>query len=123
MSVMLLTALALAQSAPLVAAPSHVLNTETPELEVGYRELAAGDASAAVARIEAHRGLRSDEPAVLINAGTAYARLGQFEKAKQAFRAAVRSNNRYELELADGRWMDSREAARLAIGRLEFASR
>jgi tetratricopeptide (TPR) repeat protein len=60
---------------------------------------------------------------VLINAGTAYARLGQLDKARQAFRAAVQSNNRYELELADGRKMDSREAARLAIGRLEFAGR
>lgn len=123
MSVMLLTALALAQSAPLVAAPSHVVNTQPAQLEVGYQELAAGDARAAVARIEAQRGIRSDEPAVLINAGTAYARLGQLDKAKQAFRAAARSNNRYQLELADGRWMDSRQAALLAMGRLEFARR
>lgn len=123
MSVMLLTALALAQSAPLVAAPSHVVNTQPAQLEVGYQELVAGDARAAVARIEAQRGIRSDEPAVLINAGTAYARLGQLDKAKQAFRAAARSNNRYQLELADGRWMDSREAALLAMGRLEFAHR
>lgn len=123
MSVMLLTALALAQSAPLVAAPSHVVNTQPAQLEVGYQELVAGDARAAVARIEAQRGIRSDEPAVLINAGTAYARLGQLDKAKQAFRAAARSNNRYQLELADGRWMDSRQAALLAMGRLEFAHR
>lgn len=123
MSVMLLAALAMTQSAPLVAAPSHVVNPEVAQMEVGYRELAAGDAAGAVARIKANRDLARDEPAALINAGVAYARLGQLDKAKQAFRAAVRSNNRYQLQLADGRWMDSREAARLAMGRLEFAHR
>lgn len=123
MSAMLLAALAMAQSGPLVSAPSHVVNTEAAQMEVGYRELVAGDASGAVARIQANRNLRSDEPAALINAGTAYVRLGQLEKAKQAFRAAMHSNNRYQLELSDGRWMDSREAARLAMSRLEFAGR
>ena len=35
------------------------------------------------------------------------------------YRAAIASPDRYDLQLADGRWMDSRAAARLAAASLE----
>jgi hypothetical protein len=35
------------------------------------------------------------------------------------FRAAIASSERYDLQLADGRWMSSRAAARLAAAALE----
>jgi len=58
------------------------------------------------------------DPAAQINLGTAMARLGQRDAARDHYRVALSSRDRYDLELADGRWMDSRAAARLAIARL-----
>ena len=45
----------------------------------------------------------------------AHARLGHFDLARQFYAAATKSADHYDLELADGRWMDSRRAARLAM--------
>ena len=86
--------------------------------DVAYSELAAGDAAAAVRKLEVGAAGASD-PALLINLGTAYARQGSTDKALAAFRAAIDSPERYDLELADGSWMDSREVARHALARLQ----
>jgi len=119
MSVALLAALALAPTAP--AAVGVV--TESAKVDVAYHALAAGNAEEALAQIEANRHVDSDNPAALINAGTANARLGRLEAARQNFRAAMNSRDHFYLELADGRWMDSRDAARLAMSRLAIAGR
>ncbi|KPH59861.1 tetratricopeptide repeat protein [Novosphingobium sp. ST904] len=87
-------------------------------VEVAYTELAAGNADAAVRKLEGTGAARSDDPATLINLGTAYAANGQTEKAIAAYRAAVGSSDRYDLQLADGSWVDSRAAARLALNNL-----
>ena len=63
-----------------------------------------------------------DDPAALINLGTANARLGRPDAALDHYRAALVSRQRYDLELADGRWVDSRAAARLAIKMLNDGS-
>ena len=60
----------------------------------------------------------ASDPARLINLGTAYARLGDFDRASDAFRRAMYSDQRYDLELADGSVVDSREAARMALAKL-----
>lgn len=123
MSMMLLTALALAQGSPSAAtSASLMLPTDAPQMEVAYRELSADRPAEAVARIEANRSVRN-QPGALINLGTAYARMGRADKAMDAFQTAVRSRQHYDLQLADGRWMDSREAARLAMRKLELAHR
>lgn len=122
MSVMLLAALAMAQAAPSSSSASLALSSETPRMEVAYRELTADRPADAVTRIETNRAVRG-EPAALINLGTAYARMGQADKAREAFRTVARSSQHYYLQLADGRWMDSREAARLAMRHLELAHR
>lgn len=119
MSITLLAAIALAPTPP--AAVGQV--TETAQVDVAYDALAANDPAEALSRLEASRQLDAKDPSALINAGTAYARLGRLREARQSFKAAMDSRNHYYLELADGRWMDSREAARLAMGRLQYAER
>lgn len=119
MSITLLAAIALAPTPP--AAVGVVM--ETAQVEVAYDALTANDPAQALSRIEASRQLEAKDPSALINAGTAYARLGRLEDARRSFKAAMGSRHHYYLELADGRWMDSRDAARLAMSRLEFAER
>lgn len=105
----------LAQAA-LVGVPAEPL---VQTVDVAYTELARGDAVGAIERIRANRDIAADDPAALINLGAAHARMGKWRKAEKAFRAAIASPERYELELADGSWMDSRRAARMAIGNLQ----
>jgi Tfp pilus assembly protein PilF len=119
MSVVLLAAIALSPTPPAAVA----VPTETARVDVGYDALVKGNAEEALSRIEANRNLAIDDPAALINAGAAYARLGRDAEARESFRAAMSSRKHYYLELADGRWMDSREAARLAMRQFNFAER
>lgn len=104
----------LAQSAFSLSADS----TAGERSDVGFEQLEAGNPQAAIDTIEANADLESDDPAALINLGNAYARMGQTDKAISHYRAAIASDTRYDLELADGRWMDSRRAARLALNAL-----
>lgn len=103
-----------------VVPPVMVEEVVTP-VDVAYAELSRGDARAAIARIQGNRDVETNDPAALINLGTAHARLGKWRKAEKLYRAAIASNERYELELADGTWMDSRRAARVAIAELRKA--
>ena len=82
---------------------------------VGYQALSAGRPDLAIERISADRVLSASDPAALINLGTAYARTGDPAAALARYKSALTSRDRYDLELADGRWLDSRAAARLAI--------
>lgn len=95
--------------------PTIPVTGDRDRIEVGYHELLGNRPADAIARIHSNDGLEPDEPAALINLGTAHARLGQTSLARRYYNAAILSGNRYDLELADGRWMDSRAAARLAI--------
>lgn len=85
-------------------------------VDVGFRELSRGQPEAAIARIHAnHLAIEVGDPAALINLGTAHARLGRRDKAVGYYKAAIVSKARYDLQLADGTWMDSRRAARKAL--------
>lgn len=106
----ILAAAAASQSVP---APVPAAANTT---DVAYTELSAGNADAAVRKLE---GVTQSDPAVLINLGAAYARQGATDKALATYRAAIASPERYDLELADGRWMDSRAVARAALGKLQ----
>jgi hypothetical protein len=90
---------------------------------VAFEELAQNRSHDAISRLLAAGAAESRDPAVLINLGTAYARTGQKERALAMFRAAIASPERYDLQLADGRWMDSRAAARLAAAALDKTDR
>lgn len=84
-------------------------------VDVAYEELMAGNNESAVETIRASRLDAEGDPSALINLGTAYARLGQRDKALECYRGALSSSERHYVELADGSWVDSRKAARMAI--------
>lgn len=120
---MLITAIAavlMASQAGTVA----TINDRGPETrDVEFDALVSGEAAAAIQRLEAARAENPDDPALLINLGAAYAATGDFAKAEEAYRAAFASEERYELELANGDWIDSRRAARMALLSLENVGR
>ena len=113
MSAILIAGLMLAQASTIT------VEANREQFDVGYRELVAGRPTEAIERIAANRALDADDPVALINRGTAEARLGLISDARDSFRTALASRQRYDLELRDGTWMDSRGAARLAIKLLE----
>lgn len=110
-----LAALMLAQAS--TAAPIASTGVETHE--VAYETIASGQARAAIEALEMARAENPGDPALLINLGAAYAAVGEYALAEQAYRDALASEDRYELELANGDWIDSRQAARLALLSLE----
>jgi hypothetical protein len=90
--------------------PVEVSAPRADWVDVAYDELRAGRSEAAIQRIRASRELDANDPAALINLGAA-----QSEEARALYLAAIGSPERYDVQLADGRWMDTRRAARLAI--------
>lgn len=86
--------------------------------DVAYEELAEGRNDEAMTKLLRKTAVDSNDPAALINLGTAYAREGMTRQALASYRAAAASPQRYDLELADGTWMDSRWAARAAMRNL-----
>ncbi len=110
-----MAAMAAAQAAP---APAFESDNQTTR-EVAYESIAAGDMAQAIARLEAARAENPGDPALLINLGAAYAATGDYARAEECYRQAIASEDRYDLELADGQWVDSRNAARMALLTLE----
>jgi Flp pilus assembly protein TadD len=94
-------------------------DTASDVIDVAYPQLASGHNLAAVDRLrDAERDPAAD-PSRLINLGAAYARLGRTADAAKVLRMAAASDRRYDVELADGRNMDSRTASRLALHAIE----
>lgn len=129
MKKIILPLIALAFATP-AAAQSIIVVTgpqaDSTALPVAYAELRAGENHAAIAKLTDDTSLDARDPSRLINLGTAYARLGRTSDAAAAYDAAMASPIRYDLELADGRYVDSRWAARtaranLAAGRPQLA--
>jgi len=122
MKKMMLPLVALALASP-AAAQSIVVVVGQPgqadALPVAYAELKADENRAAVAKLTGESALDRRDPSRLINLGTAYARLGRTADAAAAYRAAIDSPIRYDLELAGGRYVDSRWAARTALANLD----
>jgi hypothetical protein len=108
----LLAGALLAQAAPATVPATGGLE----QVDVAYAAMSEGRTDAAIEQLRARAG---NDPAALINLGTAYARKGMRQQAVDCFAAALASDERYELQLADGSWMDSRRAARIALDRLE----
>ena len=109
-------------AAALTASPAASSSVETAQAQssgTAYGELAQSQTEATISRILASDQYDSQDPATLINLGAAYAKIGQKDRALAMYRAAIMSPDRYDLQLADGRWMDSRAAARLAASALE----
>ncbi|MBB6425972.1 hypothetical protein [Sphingopyxis sp. JAI128] len=106
---------AAAQSIVVVTAPQ----ADSEVLPVAYAELKAGENQAAIDKLTGATTLDARDPSRLINLGTAYARLGRTADAAAAYDAAIGSPIRYDVELASGRYMDSRWAARAARANLD----
>lgn len=106
-----MAALLLAQAGPSAATTQPDIETR----DVAYETIVAGETREAIARLEAARAENPGDPALLINLGAAYAAIGEYDRAEQAYREALTSEERYDLELANGDWIDSRQAARLAL--------
>ena len=120
MKKILLPLVALAFATP-AAAQSIVVTGSDEEglapLSVAYEELKAGQNALAVDKLT-HSDIDPQDPSRLINLGTAYARLGKTADAQTAYKAAITSDIRYDVELANGTYMDSRWAARTALSHL-----
>ena len=85
---------------------------------LGYDALVAGDNQTALEQLEAADGVHQNDPARLINLGQAYVRTGRMGDAAKMFMAAMNSNRSFDLLLADGSVMNSREAAEKALAQL-----
>jgi Flp pilus assembly protein TadD len=116
------------------AAPALAGTAGTPALSAGsetqrmsnvpvaYEAMKAGQNDVAIREILADQSVRADDPSRLINLGTAYARIGRVNEAAAMYRAAIRSDERYAVELSDGQWVDSQDAAKRALARLTAAT-
>ncbi len=96
------------------AVPATEAATGVENVDVAYSELAGGRDAEALTKLEQSALVQAGDPAALINLGTAYARAGEEAKARASFAAAMASRDRYVLELADGTWVESQVAARMA---------
>ena len=108
----------MAQSAYAAAPAAAIPQPGSQAATAAYTELASGDPATVKARIQADSTLAPDDAAALINLGAAYARTGQNTKALDCYLSAMASDRQYEVRLADGRWVDSRRAARMAANAL-----
>lgn len=90
-----------------------------PGVDVAYQSMAQGHDQRAIEQIEANAELETDDPARLINLGIAHARKGDEVRARHYFQAAIDSRERYDLETAEGAWVDSRILARRAMKMLD----
>ncbi len=107
-------ALALLAAQPGTSLPGPDTDLVTQK-EVAFETLTQGHSERAAAELEQRLLDEPEDPALLINLGAAYVQLGREERAAAAYQAAIDSRTRYHLELADGRWLDSRRAARIAL--------
>lgn len=108
--------------APLMLAQpvtDHMVQQERETREVAYQQIADGEFSAALEQLELALAEDPSDPATLINLGSVHQQIGNREQAELFYRAALESETRYDMELAGGRWLDSRRVASLALQTLE----
>lgn len=116
-SALLLSTQAAAPADSAASAAAPVIETK----DVAFEALSEGRAEQAITTLKTQLEAEPADPATLINLGSAYAARGDRARAAAAYRSAMASSTRYSLELADGTWLDSRQAARIALRRLEQA--
>ena len=101
------------------AAPGIAGEISYPRGSIGYEALMRGDNQRAISQIMASEQVSKHDPAKLLNLGRAYARMGQTDQAAGYFKAAMQARESVELVLADGRVMNSKDAAREAYTNLQ----
>lgn len=101
------------------AQPAANVEVSYPKGSIGYDALIAGDNERAISQILSNERVSRHDPAKLINLGQAYARTGRIAEAADLFSTALQSREEVDLVLADGRVINSKEAARLALTGLQ----
>lgn len=96
-----------------------------PTGSLGLAAIQDGDLAKAEAQLNGMKGVEASDPARLINLGHVYARTGRYDEAVKAYKAAMKSEESFDVILRDGREMSTHEAARLALMELRgaYASR
>lgn len=102
------------------AEPNMTGEIAYPADTIGYEALMRGDNERAVSQILNSNKISRDDPAKLLNLGRAYARMGRTDEAAVMFAAAMKSKDSVDLVLADGRVMNSKDAARKAYANLQM---
>ena len=90
-------------------------NSDFVDGVVGQDVLQTADLDAAITVLQEEIRKNGNDPALLINLGQAYARTGDFARAEESFLKAHNSRNRYDILLANGDVMSTREAAKQAL--------
>ncbi|MEH6792245.1 tetratricopeptide repeat protein [Parasphingorhabdus sp.] len=125
------------KTAKIIGIAAGILLTATPAMaqdsgEIGYAKgalgydaLVAGENELALQQLEATDKVDANDPARLINLGQVYARMGRNGDAARMFMAAMKSDRNFDLVLADGSVVSSRDAADQALQNLnsQFAVR
>lgn len=111
----ILIAAAIATSLP----PQPVTVEAAPVIDVSYDTLATGADEQAIAELTRALARQPEEPALLLNLAAAYRRTGNLLAARECLDRVVSLRETYSVELADGRWIDTRRAARIARADLD----
>lgn len=102
------------------AKPGAVDEISYPMGSIGYEALMRGDNERAVSQIITSAQVSKHDPAKLLNLGRAYARMGLTGEASGYFKAVLQSRESVDLVLADGRVMNSKDAALRAFASLQM---
>lgn len=86
---------------------------------LGVAAIDRGDWATAEARLSELRGIRSDDPARLINLGKVFAETGRVEDAVTVWRLALASDRQFEVVTARGRIVATDQLAREALARYQ----
>lgn len=109
--------IAIAVAAPAMAQSNYEIGYDRGSL--AFEALMANDNKGALEQLAKDRSVPDTDPAKLINIGSAYARLGDFDRAEEAYVAALNCKDEMDLVLAGGREMNSRKVAKLALKKLQ----
>jgi len=88
---------------------------------LGVAAIDRGDWTAAETQLSELRGLRSDDPARLINLGKVYAETGRVGDAVTVWQLALTSKRHFEVVTAEGRVATTDQLAREALARYQPA--
>ncbi len=90
-----------------------------PQGALGYDALVAKDYKAAIEQIEGSKAVADNDPAVLINLGQAYAKTGRMQEGRKLILTALHGRKHFDLVLADGKIVNSRDAAQMALRKMD----
>jgi Tfp pilus assembly protein PilF len=98
--------------------PGHLVEQGYQRGALGVAAIDRGDWAAAEAQLGEARGIRSDDPARLINLGKVYSETGRVSDAITVWQLALASNRHFEVVTAEGRIVSTDQLAREALARV-----